>query len=107
MRNLLLPSLPPTFEHPIVAWVVFLSFLPVALIEIPVMIYGLRKVAEGKSKNTPNIVLLGNGVFVSFPIVYALPNLFLTSVQLVWLGILIAATSLLRFGASILFLAVD
>jgi hypothetical protein len=104
IHHLLLPLLPPLLRLPFIAWGVFLFFLALALLEIPLMIYGLRKVSEGKSDKAAMMTLLGNGVFVSFPVVYSLPNLLLTNTALIWLGVLIAATSLLRFTGSILFL---
>jgi len=106
LHHLLQPALPPFFSQPIIAWGIFLFCLSLALLEIPLMVYGLRKVAEGASARTPAITLLGIGVFVFFPIIYALPNLLLTRRGLVWLGVIIAATSLLRFGSSIIFLPV-
>jgi hypothetical protein len=92
------------FEQTLIAWVVFLLLMALALAEIPLMIFGLRKVIESKGGSTENIGLVGNVAFVFFPVVYALPNLLLTSADFIWLGLLIAGTSLLRFAAAMFFL---
>ena len=98
-------QIPSLLTIPLVAWSTFLTLIFLALLEIPVMIYGLRKIAEGETKHTATILLYGNCLFIFFPIVYALPNLLLTGPDYIWMGLAISITSLLRFGASLLFLS--
>ena len=104
IRNLFMPPLPPLMAIPLLAWGIFLFFLALALLEIPLMVYGLRKISQGKSQNAPSVTLVGNAVYVGFPAVYALPNLLLSNQAFVWMGLVISATSLLRFVSSLLFL---
>lgn len=99
-----LPPWPAWLNLPLMAWGIFLFLIAFALLEIPVMVYGLRKIAAGNSPRSPTITLVGNGIYVAFPLIYALPNLLLTNASLIWLGIVISATSFLRFASSIIFL---
>lgn len=103
-RDWILPHLPPLLSLPLMMWIVFLFFLVLALIEIPVMVYGLRKIGEGKSTYTEHLVLGGNAFFVFFPVVYAAPNLLLSPSAQLWMGVVISATAFLRFASSIFYL---
>ena len=107
IRTWWFPSVSSLLGAPLIAWSTFFFCLLLALLEIPLMIYGLRKVAESKSSSTPLVIRLGNGIFVLFPVIYALPNLLLTNPALIWLGGVIAASSLLRFVGSVIFLPVQ
>jgi hypothetical protein len=97
-------SLPAPFDLAIIAWGTFFVFFALALLEIPLMIYALRQVAVGKSAHTGTILWSTQGLFVFFPAIYALPNLLLTNLSLAWLGLIIAAISVLRFISSLIFL---
>lgn len=96
--------LPALLPQPLIAWVMFLFFGAIALFEIPIMIYGLRKVAGGSTSSAINAALFGSGGFVFFAAVYALPNLLLSDIRQLWMGLVIAGISFLRFGAAIIFL---
>ena len=98
--------LPPLIPQPKIAWILFIVLGLIALIEIPLMIFGLKKMASGSSKaaKAANFAVSG---FVFFAAVYALPNLLLTNFSLIWMGLVLAGTSLLRFGASVFFLNGD
>lgn len=91
-------------SHPLAAWGLFVFFGGIALIEIPVMVFGLRKLAAAQNTRAAAIAAAANGGFVFFAAVYALPNLLLTETRFLWLGLLLAGTSFLRFGAGLLFL---
>jgi len=97
-------SLPAPFNLSIIAWGTFLFFVALALIEIPLMIYGLRQIAAGKSARTDTILWAMQGLYVFFPAFYALPNLLLTNLDLAWLGLIIATISPLRLISSLIFL---
>ena len=99
-----LPPWPDWFNLPLLAWGVFLFFIILALLEIPIMVYGLRKIAAGKSPRSPTISLIGQGIYVAFPLVYALPNLLVTDPSLIWLGLVISLTSFLRLISGLIFL---
>lgn len=103
-RDWVLPHLPPLLTQPLMMWVMFLFFMALAIIEIPVMVYGLRKIGEGKSTYTEQLVLGGNAFFVFFPVVYAAPNLLLSPSAQLWMGVIISATAFLRFATSIFYL---
>jgi hypothetical protein len=97
--------LPTYFDQAVIAWGIFLFLLALAVAEIPLMIFGLRKVIDSKGAGAQNIGLIGNTIFVFFPVVYALPNLLLTSTDSIWMGLLIAGTGLVRFVSALLFVS--
>ena len=105
LRPFITPLLPPLLQAALIAWLIFLCFLALALLEIPLMIYGLRKISERPSLQGRMVIRLGNGIFVFFPLVYALPNLMLLDARLTWLGLIISASSLVRFASSLIFLS--
>jgi len=96
----------PLLPGAVFAWLLFLFFGAFALAEIPLMVFALRKMAREESPATRRVAVLLNGVFVFFAAVYALPNLLLAETRFVWLGLALAATAFLRFGASLLFVPV-
>ncbi len=84
-------------------WGLFLLFGGISLVEIPVMIFGLRKLAAGAERAARWGTLGGVGVFVFFAAVYALPNLLLAAPALRWMGIALGAGAVVRFGAAVVF----
>lgn len=98
--------LAPLLPQPKIAWILFIVLGLIALIEIPLMIFGLKKMASGSGKaaNAAHFAVSG---FVFFAAVYALPNLLLTNFSQIWMGLILAGTGLLRFGASVFFLNGD
>lgn len=99
--------LPALLPQPKIAWVLFGVLGLIALIEIPLMTYGLRQIIAGKKAGAVTPLLFGISGFVFFSAIYALPNLLLTDYSLIWMGQVLAATSLLRLGACIFFLGGD
>ncbi len=96
--------LPALLPQPIIGWGLFLFLGVISLIELPIMIFGLRKMGDSAEPNARRATLFGNAAFVFFPAIYALPNLLLTDISQLWMGLLIAGLSLGRFAASMLFL---
>lgn len=92
------------FPQPVVAWVMFVMFGAISLIEIPVMVYSLRKLSGSRKTGATRLALFANGAFVFFAAVYALPNLLLTGTGQIWMGLLLGGFSALRFGAGVVFL---
>ena len=97
--------LPTLFDRTVIVWGIFLFLMALALAEIPLMVFGLRKVIDSKGSGAQNIGLIGNTIFVFFPVIYAMPNLLLTSVDSIWMGLLIAGTSLIRFASALFFVS--
>ena len=85
-------------------WGIFLFLMALAVLEIPLMVYGLRKILESQSTNIILITLILNGFFVFFPVVYAMPNLLMSRPNQLWMGLAISATAIPRLIASILYL---
>ncbi len=76
--------------------IVFFVVLALALFEMPVMVWGLRKMARDAS--TPRLALLGTHVaYCSFAAVYAAAFVLVTRQQT--LAMLLAALALLRFAS--------
>lgn len=78
--------------------ILFLFFLALSFIEIPMMIFGLRQMAL--SSTTPRRLVAGTfGFYVMFAAVYASIFVLLTG-QIVW-GSVLAALSLVRFASGL------
>ncbi len=102
VRQVWLPA--ALFSQSLIAWVMFLMLGAFSLLEIPVMIFGIRKMTESGQPATLKVALFTVGAFVAFAAVYALPNLLLTSPRTLWMGATLAALALLRFATAALFL---
>ena len=92
------------FSQILISWLIFLFLSATSLLEIPLMIYGIQKILANDKQSTINLALFTNGLFVFFAAVYALPNLLLSSVNQVWMGIVLSSFSFIRFGSAIIFL---
>ena len=103
-RDWVYPLVPPVLTLPLMMWGVFLFLMALALVEIPLMVFTLRKIAEGKSTQAERLVMGGNVVFVFFPVVYAAPNLLMSTPEQLWMGLAISATVFLRYLASVFYL---
>lgn len=92
-------QIPVLIAHPLGVTIVGLILLAFAIAEIPVMVFGLQKIA---ASTAPRFFLLGTHVmYVTFGAVYAAIFVLLTS-QIGW-GWIIAAGILARFGTGALF----
>ncbi|MBI5651711.1 MAG: hypothetical protein HZC40_14900 [Chloroflexi bacterium] len=86
-------------EHPLGIAIIFLILLGIAIAEMPVMLFGLKKIA---ASTTPRPFLLGTHlVFVMFASVYAAIFVLLTG-QIIW-GWLLALVIVARFFTGALF----
>lgn len=88
---------PPAADVPTLVTVIFLLFLGLALAEIPLMVFALRKMAGGLADQNPAIFCGWLTLYVAFPGVYATLSLILTG----WLGgaMIIATTGVVRCGS--------
>ena len=77
-----------------------LVFLGLSLAEIPVMVFGLKKIGSAAPDNSPTALALANAFYVFFASVYAVMFLLLTG--LVFLGAALAGLVVIRFFSSLL-----
>lgn len=94
--------LPTLVERPVYVWGLFLFLTFFSIAEIPVMIFGIRRIAASVNPKAKYVALLTNAGYTFFAAVYAAPFILLTG----WLGlgIALAALSLVRFISTIIYL---
>lgn len=68
------------------------------------MVYVIHNLAQSDKVQTKRMAHWLVEIYVLFATLYAVPNLLLTDMTMIWLGLLIASTSFLRFGAAVVFL---
>jgi hypothetical protein len=77
-----------------------LAFGAVSVIEIPMMVYAMRRLLVERSGN--QAVVLGiNGIFVFFAFVYAVPVILLAG-SVGW-GLVLCSLGFVRFAASLMY----
>ncbi|MBI5303128.1 MAG: hypothetical protein HY868_13420 [Chloroflexi bacterium] len=92
-------QIPTLVAHPIGIVVIGLILVAFAGAEIPIMVFGLKKIA---ASTTPRPFLLGtHAIYVTFASVYAAIFVLLTG-QIGW-GMILAAGLVVRFGTGALF----
>jgi hypothetical protein len=96
--------LPALVTRPLYGWGLFLFLLIFSVAEIPVMIFGIRRIASNTNPRANYVALLLNVGYVFFAAVYAAPLILLTG----WLGLgtILAALSFVRFISGIVYLKV-
>ena len=90
--------LPILLQGGIVVAIAFVFFFLLALIEIPMMVFGLRQMARGNSAPR-RLLLMTFGFFVAFASVYASAFVLLT--EQIALGLVIAALCVARYVSGI------
>jgi hypothetical protein len=95
-------TIPVLVANPIYVWALLLFLLAFSVAEIPVMIFGIRRIAESANPRAKYVALLLNSGYVFFGAVYAAPFILLTG--RLGLGTALAALSLVRFASAIIFL---
>jgi hypothetical protein len=98
--------LPALVSRPLYVWGIFLFLLFFSLAEIPVMIFGMRKMIASINPKAKYVVLLTNAGYTFFASVYALPFILLAGQSVLELaaGALLSALGVIRFITAILFL---
>lgn len=92
----------PRFEQPLFV-VLFFAFLGAfSVAEIPVMIFGIHKMAQSSSQAARYVAIAANLSYPLFGAVYAAPLILLTGY--VWLGVGLSSLSMVRFITAIIFL---
>ncbi len=86
-------------------WGFFLFLAFFSVVEIPVMIFGMRNIATNDNPKAAYIVLFTNAVYTLFAAVYAAPFILLTGG--IWAGSALASLTLARFASSVFFLPYD
>ena len=94
--------LPALINRPVFVWGFFLFLIFFSLAEIPLMIFGIRRVAVSANPKAKYVALLTNVGYVFFGAVYAAPFILLTGQVIP--GTVLAALSLVRYIAAVIFL---
>ncbi len=94
--------IPTVFARPSYSWALFAFLAFFSIVEIPVMIIGIRRIAASTNPRSRYVALLTNAGYTFFGAVYAAPFILLTG--RLGLGTVLAAFSLVRFFTAITFL---
>ncbi|MBN1991306.1 MAG: hypothetical protein JW953_01275 [Anaerolineae bacterium] len=94
--------IPALLTSPLIVWVLFLFLAVFSVAEIPIMIFGIRRIAASANPRAKYVALLTNTGYNFFAAVYAAPFILLTGN--LWAGAALAALSLARFVSALIFL---
>ena len=94
--------IPIILTSPLIVWGLFIFLAIFSVAEIPMMIFGMRRIASSANPRAKYVTLLTNTGFTFFAAVYAAPFILLTGN--IWAGTALAALSVARFIAAIVFL---
>lgn len=98
--NLVKGYIPWIASSLIASIIVFIIVLFIAIVEMPIMAFGLRKMAS--SPTVPRVLIAGGFlVYVIFAAVYAAIYVLVTGDQYFYLGTALAALGLVRFATGI------
>lgn len=99
--------IPALLTQPVVVWTMFLFLLFFSVAEIPVMVFGISRIAESANPKAIYMALFTNAGFTFFAAVYAAPFILLTggSTLILIAGTLLAMLSLARFIVAVLYLS--
>jgi hypothetical protein len=94
--------IPALVEQPVYAWGLFLFLTFFSIAEIPVMVFGIRRIAASVNPKAKYVALITIVGYTFFGAVYAAPFILLTG----WLalGSALAALCLVRFISVIIYL---
>ncbi len=98
--------IPALLNRPLLVWGLFLFLLTLSVLEIPLMVFTMRRMATSGNPRAETVVLLTNMAYTFFAAVYAAPFILLTGATQLELGagIALASLSLVRFISSLVFL---
>lgn len=83
-------------------WGLFLFLAVLSIAEIPVMIFGMRRILAEANPKAEYVILFTNAAYTFFAAAYAAPFILLTGG--IWPGLALAGLTLARFASSITFL---
>ena len=95
-------TIPVLVTSPIYVWGLWLFLLGFSLAEIPIMIFGIRRIAASANPRAKYVALLVNSGYPFFGAVYAAPFILLTG--RLGLGTALATLSFVRFASAVIFL---
>ena len=98
--------IPVLISRPLFVWALFLFVLTLSVLEIPVMVFSMQRMADSSNPRAKYVVQVTNVAYVSFAAVYAVPFIFLTgSSQLeIAAGLILGSLCFVRFISSVVFL---
>ncbi|MDX1523652.1 MAG: hypothetical protein R3264_18635 [Anaerolineae bacterium] len=94
--------IPILVTDPLYGWGIFLFLAAFSIAEIPVMIIGMRRIADSENARARIVALITNAGYTFFAAAYAIPFILLTG--RLWSGSALAAFSLVRLISSMVFL---
>jgi hypothetical protein len=102
---MVLGYIPALLQQPLFIWGLFLFLLILSLLEIPVMILALRRMATSTAPRASYVTMLTNMAYTFFAGVYAMPFILLAGAtwQELLAGIGLACLSIVRFITSLVF----
>lgn len=100
---MVLGYIPVLLQDPLFVWGLFLFLLVLSVLEIPVMIFALRRMAVSTTPKANYVVMLTNMAYTFFAGVYATPFILLAGAtwQELLAGIGLALLSVVRFFTSL------
>jgi hypothetical protein len=101
--------IPVLLSDPLLVWGLYLFLLTISVLEIPLMIFTMQRMAASPNPRAGTLVWLTNVAYTFFAAVYAAPFILLAGASQLELGagIGLAALSLGRFISSLVFLRND
>ena len=98
--------IPVLLTGPLFVWGLFLFLLTLSVLEIPLMIFTMGRMATSANPRATYVVLLTNTAYTFFAAVYAAPFILLAggSQLELWAGIGLASLSIVRFSSAMVFL---
>ena len=98
--------IPALITRPAFVWGIFGFLLFFSIAEIPVMVVGMRRLAESSNPKAKVLVLITNTGYTFFAGVYAAPFILLTGQSTLQLiaGAFLGALSVVRFITAVIFL---
>lgn len=101
--------IPVLITRPILVWGIFFFLLTISIAEIPLMVFGMRRMVAGDNPKARYLVLVTNMAYTLFAGVYAVPFILLTGSSTLALvaGSLLGALTFVRLISAALFVPKD
>jgi len=98
--------IPVLISRPLFVWALFLFLVTLSVLEIPVMVFSMRRMADSPNPRAKYVVQVTNVAYVSFAAVYAAPFLLLTGASQLEIaaGLFLGSLCFVRFISSVVFL---